>query len=137
MRTGDANGGADGLAFVAAEIVHDDDIAGTKRGNENRFDVEEKALAIDGTIDQPWRIDTVIPERRQEGHRVPVAVRCLGFQALSTRAPAAQGRHVCFGPGLINEDQPFWINAFLILCPLAASSSNVRTILLFGQKCFF
>ena len=137
MRAGVADGRAYGLAFVAAKIVHDDDVAWSKGGNENRFDVEEKALAIDGTIDEPWRIDTVMPERRQERHRVPVAVRCLGFQALSTRAPAAQGRHVCLGPGLVNEDQPFWINAVLIPCPLAASSSNVGTILLFGQKCFF
>jgi hypothetical protein len=66
-----------------------------------------------------------------------VTVGRLGSQAFSAGAPAAQGRHVCLGPGLIDEDQPFWINAVLIPCPLAASSLNVGTILLFGQKSFF
>lgn len=137
MRARVADGRAHGLAFVTAEIVHDHDVARTKRGDENRFDVEKKAFAVDGTIDEPRRIDAVVPERRQKRHRVLVAVGRPGFQAFSAGTPAAQGRHVCPGPGLIDEDQPVWINAVLIPCPLAAPSSNVGTILLFGQKCFF
>jgi hypothetical protein len=125
------------FALVAAEIVHDDDVAGTKRWDENRFDVEEKALAIDGTIDEPGRLDTVMAERRKEGHRIPVTIRRLGFQAFSSWAPATQRRHICFGPGLVDKDEPSWINAILIPCPLGAPPSNVGTILLCGQKCFF
>ena len=137
MRAGFANGRAHDFALVAAEIVHDDDVAGTKRWDENRFDVEEKALAIDGTIDEPGRLDTVMAERRKEGHRIPVTIRRLGFQAFSSWAPATQRRHICFGPGLVDKDEPSWINAILIPCPLGAPPSNVGTILLCGQKCFF
>src|SRR2546430_3091019 len=48
-------GGADELAycfgFVTAEIVHDDDVAGTKRGDKDLLDIGPEALTIDGTVE--------------------------------------------------------------------------------------
>jgi len=49
-----------GFAFVAAEIVHDHDIAGTKRGKENLLHIEPKAVAIDRSLEKPWRIDPIM-----------------------------------------------------------------------------
>jgi hypothetical protein len=49
-----------GFGFVAAEIVHDDDVAGTKRGNEDLFDVGPETLTVDGTVKQPWCVDPVM-----------------------------------------------------------------------------
>ena len=46
--TGFADGGPDGHSLVAAEIVHDDDIAGPEAGNKHLLDIEQEALAIDG-----------------------------------------------------------------------------------------
>ena len=137
VRAGFADGGADALALVAAEVVDNHDIAGLERGNEKRFHVEEEALAIDRPVDEPGSIDAIVAERGKERHRVPMPVRSLRFQSLSSRAPAAQGRHVGLRPGLVDEDEPGRINAALIACPPSAPSSHVGTILLFGQKRFF
>src|SRR5664280_2382499 len=40
-----------GFGFVTAEIVHDYDVAGMKRGDENLFDIGPEALPVDGTIE--------------------------------------------------------------------------------------
>ena len=48
-------GGADELThrfgFVTAEIVHDHDVAGTKRGDEDLLDLGPEALTVDWTVE--------------------------------------------------------------------------------------
>jgi hypothetical protein len=36
---------------VTAEIVHDHDVAGVKRGDKDLFDIGPEALAVDGTVE--------------------------------------------------------------------------------------
>ena len=60
LGTGRANELAYGFALVTAEIVHDHDVAGTKRGDEDLFDIGFEALPVDGTVEQPWSVDPVI-----------------------------------------------------------------------------
>jgi hypothetical protein len=48
---GRANELAHGFGFVAAEIVHDDDVAGTKRGNEDLLDIGPEALIVDWAVE--------------------------------------------------------------------------------------
>jgi hypothetical protein len=134
---GFADSGSHALAFVTAQIVHDHYVCRPKRRNQNRFDVEQKAFGIDGSIDEPRRIDAVVPQRGEERHGVPMAIRCLGLEAISFGSPAAQGRHVGFGPGLVDEDQAGRINATLVPYPPFAPSADVGTILLGGQQSFF
>ena len=40
-----------GLAFVAAEIVHDDDVAGAQGRQEELLDIGAKAGAVDRAVD--------------------------------------------------------------------------------------
>ena len=58
--------GADELthnfASVAAEIVHDHDIAGTKRWKENLLHIEAETLAIDRSFKKPWRFYPVMAD---------------------------------------------------------------------------
>lgn len=60
------------LAFVRAEIVHDDYIPRLEGRRENLLDVEEKSLAVDRSVDQPRRVDAIAAQRGQEGHGLPV-----------------------------------------------------------------
>ena len=39
-----------GFAFMATEIVHNNDVAGAKRGDENLLDIVLKTYAVDRTI---------------------------------------------------------------------------------------
>ncbi len=51
---------AHGFALAAAEIVHDDDVAGPKRGDKNLLDIGSKTLAVDRIVKQPWGFDPVV-----------------------------------------------------------------------------
>src|SRR4029077_8337517 len=86
--------GTDGLAFMAAKIVKNDDIAWLKRGDEDLFDVEPEQLAVDRTVDDPRRVDPVVAQGSEEGHRLPMPIRRLGLEPLTPPAPFAKGRHV-------------------------------------------
>ena len=134
-------GRADELAYdlapVAAEIVHDDDVAGPQRGQQNLLDIGGEAFAVDRAFEQPGRGDPVVAQRGQEGHGPPAAVRDLGDQAAAARRPAAQRRHVGPGPGLVDEDQAGRINAVLVLDPLRPPARDVRTVLFASHQRFF
>src|SRR2546428_4397241 len=64
-----------GFALVAAEIVQNDDVAGTKRGHEDLLDIDPEALAVDRPLEQPRRVDAVVAQRSQERRGLPAAVR--------------------------------------------------------------
>ncbi len=64
-RSGD--GLPDDACLVAAEIVHDDDVARTKAGHQNLLDIAEKAVAVDGSIKDAWCRDLVDPQGSEEG----------------------------------------------------------------------
>src|SRR5690242_4693273 len=57
---GRTDGAAQRLVIVAAEVVHDHDVAGTQRGQQHLFDAEAEAFAIDGPVDQPWSCDLIM-----------------------------------------------------------------------------
>lgn len=132
---------ADGAAylgpFVAAQIVHHDDIAGLKGRTQNLLHPCNHALAVDRLIEHERRIDPIVTQRGDECHRTPVTVRNLGMQPLAHRCPAAQRGHVGFGPGLINKNQPPGIKPPLILLPLRASPGDLRAKLFGGKHAFF
>lgn len=128
---------ADGGPLVASQIVHDDDVAGRERRQQELLDVIGKALAIDRLIEHAWSVDPVTAQRCEEGHRAPMAVRHLGMEPLTDRRPAAQRRHIGLCPGFVDEDEARRIKSALILLPLFAPPSDCRAELLGGQHAFF
>ena len=125
------------LAPVAAEVVQDDDIAGSKDGQQNLLDIGTKAHTIDWPFDEPWRIDPVMAQSRQEGHSLPAAVRNLGVKSVSARRPSPQRRHIGPGPGLVDEDQPGRIDARPELQPLRAPACDIGAGALAGDQRLF
>ncbi len=132
-----ADGLADGCALVTAEIVHDDDIAGSQRGHEELLDPCGKALAVDRAIEDAGRIDPVMAKGCQEGQRAPFAERSAGDQLAPARRPAPDRRHVGLSPGLVDEDQPARIKPPLVLLPLLSPARDLRPQLLDGEQRFF
>ena len=51
LGAGRADEPANDFTLVAAEIVHDDDVAGMKRGDEDLFDIGPEALPVDRTVE--------------------------------------------------------------------------------------
>src|SRR5260370_29572437 len=83
-----ANGPAHRMALVAAEIVHDDNVAGLERRQEELLDIGFEAFAVDRSIKDARRVDPVVPQGRKGCECLPTPVRRLSAQALSSRSPA-------------------------------------------------
>lgn len=74
---------------MRTEIVHDDDVAVPQGRDQNLLDVEKEGFAIDRPLDEPRSGDTIVAQSGHEGHGLPVAVRHLGFDALTSPAAAS------------------------------------------------
>ena len=137
MGSGLADNASCRLAFVAAEIVEDHDVALGKGRRQYLLDVEGEELPVDRAIDDPWGIDAIDPQGGDEGECLPVTVRDARREAPTPRSPAAQRRHVGLDPGLIEEGEPFRIDAMLMGLPALPLASDVRPILLGRHDAFF
>ena len=89
---------------MAAEIVHDDDVARLQGRYEDLVDVSPKALTVDRAVENPWCGNPVMAQRGHKGRRSPTAVRNFGREPGAAKRPSAQRRHVGLGPGLVDED---------------------------------
>jgi hypothetical protein len=81
-----------------------DIVAGLESRHKELLDIEFEAFSVDRSIKDAKRVDPVAPQGRRECERLPMPVRRLSAQALSSRSPAMGAEHVGLGPGLIDED---------------------------------
>lgn len=128
---------SDGWPFVAAQIVHDDDVAGRERRHKEPLDILCEALPVDRLVEHARSIDPVATERRKEGHRAPMTVGHFGVEPLTDRRPTTQRRHVGLCPGFVDEDEASRIKSTLILLPPFAPPRDGRPQLFGGQYAFF
>src|ERR1700733_15164109 len=126
-----------GFAFLRSQIVEHDDVVALEGRDQELFDVGEKPLAVDGTVERAGRVDAVVAQRSQECRRLPMAVRDLGDEPTSARRPTVEPGHVGLGPGLVDEHQSRRIDALLMASPAPAMALYVRTILLARDKRLF
>ncbi len=122
---------------MAAQIVHDDDVAWSKRRYEELLDIGEEELAVDRPVEHAGGIDPVVAQRGEKGQRAPVAERDFRVQSLPAPGAAMCAGHVGLGPGLVDEDEARGIKLALVLAPLYPSPGDGRTILLAGEQAFF
>jgi hypothetical protein len=71
---------------VADEIVHDDHVAGLERRHEELRDIGFEPFAVDRSIKDARRVDPGRAQGRKECGRLPMPVRRLFAQALSSRS---------------------------------------------------
>ena len=126
-----------GLSFVAAQIIHHDDVSRQQRGRQHGLDIGFEALAVDRAVKNPRRFDAIKPKGGHEGHGFPMAMRNFGDKPLSSRRPSPQRRHIGLGPRLIDEDQALRRDPALTLNPAGAPLRHVETIALAGDDGFF
>ena len=125
------------LALMAAEVVHDDDVAGAEGGDQELFDLSAEAGAVDRPVDNAGSGDPVAAQCRQKGQCPPAPVRQLGDQAgAARRAPVAAG-HIGLGPGFVDKHQAFGVKPALVFLPLGPPAGDVGAILFAGGEAFF
>lgn len=132
-----ADGLTDSRAFVTAQIVHDDDVAGREGRDKELLDIVDEALPVDRLVEDAWGVDPVAPESREERHRAPVAIRHFGVKPLAARRPAPEGSHVGLGPCFVDEDEAPGIKPTLIFLPLRPPPGDLWAQLLCGKNAFF
>lgn len=72
---------ADSLPLMAAEVIHDHDIAGFEGWQKEALHIGQEADSIDRAVELARRIDAVTAQRGEESQRAPTAVRRLADQA--------------------------------------------------------
>jgi hypothetical protein len=137
LATRGADGAADALGLMAAEIIDDDDVARFEGGDQDLFDVSEEAGAVDRAVDDARRGKAIAAQSCQEGQRAPVPLRNFPDQLTPARRPAPPACHIGLGPGLVDEDQARGIKSVLIALPACPPAGDVGPILLDGEQCFF
>ena len=64
---------SDALDLVARQIVEDNDVAWLKLGNEELLDPGAELFSVDRAVEGARRDETVLPQRADEGGRLPMA----------------------------------------------------------------
>jgi hypothetical protein len=134
-------GGVDETAqrgrFVAAEIVHNDDVARLERRQKDLLDISAEAFAVDRPIEQAGRGEAVAAQRAEEGQRAPAAMRRKASYPFASCAPSPQRSHIGLDPGLIDEDEAGRVKAGLPRSPALPTACDVGTALLKCEQRFF
>ena len=134
---GGPDGIADGPGFVAAEVVHDNDVTWFQGRHEELLDIGPEAVAIDRAVEDAGRGELVAAQGAKEGQGVPASLRREATQPFAFLSPAAQRRHVGPDPCLVDEDKPVRIEPALPGLPALAVAGDVRPALLKGEQRFF
>ena len=117
------NGHPHSRARVAAEIVHDDDIARSESREQAVFHIGQEAGAVDRAVEDTGGGNTVVAEGGHESQGLPVALRA---------ATVAAG-HIRLGPRLINKHKVVGIKAALQTLPTRPAPRDVGPLLLGGR----
>src|ERR1700744_5370078 len=123
-----------GSRIVAAEIVHDDDVARLKLRNENLLNIGAEAFAVDGAVEQARRGEAVAAQGAKERQRPPVAVWREAPYPLAFWPPSAQWGHVGIDPSLVEKDEAWRTKLGLPLAPAPASTCDVGASSLEGEQ---
>src|SRR5215211_3334372 len=137
LGAGGADQTADGLALMAAEIVHDHAVAAAQSRHQELFHIGAKAGAVDRAVDDAGRGNAIAAQRRQKGQRAPASLRHLGNEAGAASAPSMPPGHVGLGPGLVDEDQVFGVEPALIFLPPLAPAGDIGAVLFAGVQALF
>ena len=90
---------------MAAEIVHDDDVARLKLGDKNLLNIGAEAFAVDWAVEQARCGEAIAAQGAKECQRPPMTVWREAPHSLAFWPPSAQRGHVGLDPGLVDEDQ--------------------------------
>lgn len=124
-------------AFVAGQVVEDDDVAGVEFGHEILADILGEDRPVHRLIDDEGGDDAVAGEACEEGRDFPVPGRCIAPDPLSPWAAPIAPDHVGGDAGLVEEDQALGTERRLHRPPCLAPRDDVRPELLGGVDAFF
>lgn len=128
------------IAFMAGQIVEDDNVAFLQRRRELGLDIELEHLFRHWSVNDPRRGQSIASKSSDEGLGFPMSKRRSPFQSLTMKRPAAVPRHLCRGCGFVDKNQPVDMLAHARLPvqpPTRPGFAHVIASVLRRQKGFF
>ena len=122
---------------MSAEIVQDDDVAGLQHGGENVGDVVPEALAIRGSVKERRGNQAGRAQGGRDGRGLVVPVRDSDPTALAARGAPIAASHSRGRGGLVQEDEPVWVEVRLSVKPALTRLSYILSLLLSCVGCPF
>lgn len=124
-------------AFMARQVVENDDIARLEYRDKLGFNPGLEAFTVERPIEHPRGINAIEPKPSHEGQRLPVSMRHPAQKRGAASAPAAHPGHVGLDPGLIHKDEPSWVNLVLVRFPALPEALCLGPQLLLSEHGFF
>ena len=122
---------------MAAEVVHDDDVATPYGGHQKFADPRQETDGVCRPVEHTGRDDAIAPQTGHENQRPSMSMRHLCHQTLTRRAATVLARHIRRRPCLVNKDQPGSIDLPLQRLPYLTTPGNIGTVLFTGAQSFF
>ncbi len=119
------------------QVVHHDDIALPKRGDQHLLDIGQKGIAVHRAIKDHRRGQAAQSQCAGEGGCFPMAVRHGSAASLSPFGAATQPGHLGGRSCLVDEHQLLGIEVRLRVEPSLAPRGDVGPFLLAGVRGFF
>ena len=123
--------------LVAAEVVEDHDVPGLQGGAQKLPHPGQEQFAIHRAVGDQGSRQLIVPQTSDKGGRLPITIRGRSDASLSSGRSAIASRHVCGGPGFIDEHQFSYVQVRLSRAPGAPRHLHVRALLLAGVQSFF
>jgi hypothetical protein len=128
---------ADTLDVMGAQVVHHDDIAGSKRRGQHLIEVGEKRVAVHRPIEQAGSDQALHTQGGDEGAGLPMLVGRMIVDARATATPAVAPQQVRGDATFIKKDEPGNVNRRGEALPIRPGRGDVGAILLGGPHRFF
>ncbi len=100
------NRSADRRTLVTRQVVHDDDIAGGQRRDEDLLDVSEEARAVDRAIEDGGRGEARHAERGEKRRRMPAAIGRVVGDARTVEPPPIATHEIRAHATFIEKHEP-------------------------------
>ena len=123
--------------LVAAEIVEDHDVPGLQCGAQKLSHPGQEQFAIHGPVRDHGSGQLIVPQTSDKGGRLPIAIGSRSDASLPSGRAAIAPRHVCRGPGFIDEHELSYVHVRLCRVPGAPRHLHVLALLLAGVQSFF
>jgi hypothetical protein len=131
-----ADRGANGVAFVTAEVVHDDHVAAVEGWDENLLDMAAEAHALDRSADDAGRSEAAAMLRSNEREGAPSPEGALWRRGVCLWRIGRRCASCWAYLSVVHKDKPPRINPRLTRLPSFAPTGDVCPVLFGGAEIF-
>jgi len=125
------------LDFMGGEVVEDERVALAQLRTKHLLEIDCEHFGIDGALHQKGGFNAFMPQGRNKGGTLPVAVRDRTQTTFAERGAPIVAGQLGVQPRFINKDQATDVPVGLLPSPKPPGGLNISAVLLGGARRFF